>query len=84
MENCMITFRSVTPAQRGELLLRRSGIGCVIHRTPHALAEQGCGYCLRLWEKDITSAVTLLRHKQVALRKIYAQRSDGVFEELTV
>ena len=41
MDTCLITFRSVTPAQRGENLLRREGITCSLQRTPKVLAEQG-------------------------------------------
>lgn len=79
-----ITFRSVTYAQRGERVLSSGNIRCTLMRTPKWMAEQGCGYCLRLWTKDVTAAVTLLRHNQVTLRKIYAQRPDGQLEELTL
>ena len=82
MENCMITFRSVTPAQRGELLLHRSGFSCAIHRTPHILAEQGCGYSLSLEFRDANRAVELLRQGQVPFRKLYLRRESGAFEEL--
>ena len=79
-----ITFRSVTFAQRGERVLSGGNIRCMLMRTPKWMAEQGCGYCLRLWTKDVTPAVTLLRSQQVVMRKIYAQRPDGQFEELTL
>lgn len=79
-----ITFRSVTFAQRGEKVLSGGNIRCTLMRTPKWMAEQGCGYCLRLWTKDVTPAVELLRRSNVALRKIYAQREDGQLEELTV
>ena len=79
-----ITFRSVTFAQRGERVLSEGNIRCMLMRTPKWMAEQGCGYCLRLWTKDVTPAVTLLRSQQVVMRKIYAQRPDGQFEELTL
>ena len=34
MEVCLITFRSVTPAQRGEGALRNHKIPCTLKRTP--------------------------------------------------
>lgn len=44
MKNFMITFRSVTYAQRGQKLLGR---GTVV-RTPRRLEQEGCGYGLKL------------------------------------
>ena len=67
----LITFRSVTPAQRGEALLRREGISCTLQRTPRVLAEQGCGYSLRVRENQLSAAVELLRRKGIAYRKAY-------------
>lgn len=80
----IITFRSVTFAQRGERLLNRSGIRCVLQRTPKWMEQQGCGYSLRIKGEDITPAVDILRENQVPMRKIYVQRPDGNLEELTV
>ena len=82
MENCMITFRSVTPAQRGELLLRRSGFSCAIHRTPHILAEQGCGYSLDLPRSQLPMALELLRSKGIPFRKAYCTDQEGKLREI--
>ena len=79
-----ITFRSVTYAQRGEAVLNAANIRATLLRTPKWMEEQGCGYCLRLWTADVTPAVERLRGKGIPLRKIYAQRSDGELEALTV
>lgn len=84
MKFYFITFRSVTFAQRGERLLTSRGIRCTLQRTPRWMEEQGCGYALRLWVKDVSPAVELLRENRVPLRKVYAQRGDGQLEELTV
>lgn len=79
-----ITFRSVTPAQRGERLLQKSGHGCSLQRTPRWMEEKGCGYCLRLWGDDIGTCISLLRGSQVPFRKVYRQDQDGKFEEVTL
>ena len=84
MENCMITFRSVTPAQRGELALRRAGISCAIHRTPRILAEQGCGYSLRLSRTELPMALELLRSKGISFRKAYCTDPDGKPREIAL
>ena len=80
METCLITFRSVTPAQRGESVLRQAGIGCTVQRTPRLLAEQGCGYSLRLNGMQLPRALEILRQKGIAYRKAY-RIADGVTPE---
>ena len=84
MKICMITFRSVTPAQRGEGILRRAGFDCNIQRTPRWMEEQGCGYSLRLRHQDLEAALALLRDGQVPFRKVYLRRENGTMEELAV
>ena len=84
MKQYMITFRSVTYAQRGERSLGKRGISVSLGRTPKWMEQQGCGYSLRIKTEDIIPAVELLRENGVPLRKIYAQRPDGNLEELTV
>lgn len=82
MNHCMITFRSVTPAQRGEGLLRRAGIGCTLRRTPRRMEQQGCGYSLHLQPAYITQAAALLRESQIPFRKIYYVKADNTMEEM--
>lgn len=79
-----ITFRSVTFAQRGERLLTRQGIRCTLQRTPRWMEEQGCGYCLRLWTKDVAPTAELLRAEKVPMKRVYVQVADGLLEEVAV
>lgn len=83
MKNYIITFRSVTYAQKGERVLKRSGIDCFLRRTPKELTNKSCGYCLQLRPGDIARAVELLQG-QVQFGKVYGMDYDGGFEELTV
>lgn len=83
MDACMITFRSVTPAQRAETVLRREGIAITLQRTPRVLAEQGCGYSIRLRCGQLQKAIELLRQKGIAYQKTYRQ-SGGMLEEVMV
>lgn len=83
MDNCMITFRSVTPAQRGETVLRREGIACTLSRTPRVLAEQGCGYSIRLRCSQLPQAVEILRQKGITYRKTY-RMGEGNPQEVMV
>ncbi len=72
-----ITFRSVTPAQRGQRVLNRAGIRCTLQRTPRQMQEKGCGYCLRLRGQDTVNAVELLRGAGVEFSRIYASDSGN-------
>ena len=83
MKYCLITFRSITPAQRGEGVLRRSGYQCSLRRTPRWMEEQGCGYSLHLDARDVRGAVQLLRKSQLPFRKVYLWE-NGTAEELTL
>ena len=79
-----ITFRSVTFAQRAEKLLNKHGYRVNLMRTPRWMEEQGCGYALKLWSRDILPVVKLLRENSLQLRKVYVQQEDGEMEEVTV
>lgn len=84
MKICMITFRSVTPAQRAEELLSDHGIRCTLQRTPRWMQEQGCGYSLRLSCGEVPRAMELLRQKKLPYRKLYGQKEMGVWEEMAL
>lgn len=84
MRFCLITFRSVTPAQRAERVLKEAGVDCSIQRTPRWMSEQGCGYSLRLRQNTVLQAASVLQEKQISYRKIYLHRENGVYEELSV
>ena len=81
MKQCMITFRSVAPAQRGESVLRRAGIDCTLRRTPRKMEEQGCGYSLILPCSQMGYGVEILRQQGIAYRKVYTLGENGKPEE---
>lgn len=78
-----ITFRSVTPAQRGQRALQQAGVDCALLRTPRWMEERGCGYCLRLRPEDTDRAVALLRQGRLGFSKVYSSGENGT-EEITV
>ena len=84
MKESLITFRSVTPAQRAETILKRAGIWCSLRRTPRQMEELGCGYCLLLPDTQVESATKLLQAKGVSFRKVYMQQENGNLEELAL
>ena len=80
----LITFRSVTPAQRGEGLLKRAGLECRLQRTPRWMEEKGCGYSLVINQKNAEKAAQLLRRNQIPFGKIYLRQDDGSVEEMAL
>ncbi len=83
MKHGMITFRSVTYAQRGESLLRGAGIRCRLRRTPRWMENRGCGYCLELDARGLPGAVALLREQGASFRRVYTGGEGGHWEEAT-
>lgn len=84
MKYALITFRSVTLAQKGESILRAVGYRCNMQRTPRWMEEQGCGYSVRILLADAQSCAQLLREKGMMFRKVYLLRENGNAEELAV
>lgn len=66
-----ITFRTITPAQWGQRILRRHGIEARLQRTPRWMEERGCGYCLRLKQADTSRAERILRENEAPFSKVY-------------
>lgn len=75
MKTDFITFRSITPAQQAQRLLRQGGVDTILQRTPRYMEQQGCGYCLRLRPEDRSRAVALLQASGVNFRKVYTENN---------
>lgn len=84
MNGYCITFRSITFAQRGERMLSTGGVGCTLQRTPGWMEERGCGYCLRVRDREAPEAVRLLRQGKVPFRKIYYFSSPSDAREVSL
>ena len=75
-----ITFRSITPAQRGQRMLQSAGIDCNLQRTPRWMEEKGCGYCLRLRTEQTQRAIVLLQENRMPFSKVYTDKDGNVQE----
>lgn len=82
MKKYLITFRSITLAQRGEQALREHGLHCHIRRTPRWMEKKGCGYALEVRLADISQALVVLRGQGIVYRKSYHMTQDDTVEEL--
>ncbi len=77
----LITFRSVTFAQKAQSVLGNEDITCNLRRTPKSLSRRGCGYCLWLRPAEAIRAVSVLRQRETPFEKVYALDAQGVPEE---
>ena len=76
----LITFRSITFAQKAERQLKKDGIACVIQKTPKGLSERGCSYSLRIPETEGTEAIFRLKQQQIPYGKLFCLSETGVWE----
>ena len=82
MKAYLITFRSITYAQRGEQALSREGIVCHLRRTPRWMEQRGCGYAVETKLADIAMGTRILTREGIPYRKTYQLSGDGgVVEE---
>ncbi len=82
MEYYHITFRSITPAQRGERILRQADIDATLMRALRQLSLEGCGYSLRIRAGDGPRAVERLKSTGVPYRRVFYQNGAGQIQEL--
>lgn len=82
MGYCLITFRSVTWAQKAESLIRRLGYQCVLHRTSRWMEAQGCGYSLRIPVEYVVECTRKLKENRILFQKVYQYNSLGEPEEM--
>ena len=82
MEQCYISFRSVTLAQRAEGILKGEGYRCYLQRAPKWMGQRGCSYALGVRRETVAGCVAALQQEQAVFSKVYCQYADGRREEL--
>ena len=84
MDQCYISFRSVTLAQRAETVLKREGYQCYLQRAPKWMGQRGCSYAIQVKRGIVGDCVGALQREQVTFSKVYCQYNDGRREELVL
>lgn len=77
MVNYLMIFRSLTYAQKAARLLESAGISAIIHRAPHLDAEEGCSFAVKVSEKSMTSALSVLTGSGMPPAKVFSVYKDG-------
>lgn len=83
MVSYLILCRSLTYAQRTARALEHAGIRCTVVRAPRLISDEGCGYCVKVPHRWFASATTELKKNGLADGKIFVERADHTFEEVS-
>ena len=78
----LIMFHSLTYAQRGARVLERAGITAAVTKAPQSTTDRGCTYCIRIGEKALSAALTLLEKNQVRRGRILRMDPDDGYREV--
>lgn len=78
----LIICRSLTYAQRTAQVLERVGIPGWVQRSPKLISKEGCGYCVRIPERRLTDALTVLRREGMSPKQVFLQTAEGEYSEV--
>ncbi|MCD8116222.1 MAG: DUF3343 domain-containing protein [Oscillospiraceae bacterium] len=76
----LLTFRSLTYAQRAARVLERTGITGTVSRLPKAVSTRGCAYCVIVAARNRERAVDLLTSAGLAPERVIARDENGALE----
>ncbi len=77
----LLTYRSLTWAQRGARALERAGVTGTVTRVPRQAARRGCGYGLIVTPKNRDRAVDVLRAAGLSPERMFVREDDGTIRE---
>ncbi len=80
----LIVCKSLTYAQRTAAALERWGIVSHILRSPRQIAGSGCSHSVKISEKNLTAALTVLKRSGLAPTRVYITKSDGSYREVAL
>ena len=76
----LVTFRSITFAQKAQRQMKKEGIYSALQKTPKGLSERGCSYSLRISEAETAEALFWLKQQQIPYGKIFVFSESGAWE----
>lgn len=78
----LIICRSLTYAQRTAKVLERAGITSYIVRTPKNIAKEGCGHGVKIAQKNLESALQILKRGDISPKQVYITFGDNSYREV--
>lgn len=82
MLNYLLMCKSLTYAQRSSRTLEHAGITSVITKAPKSATGIGCGYCVKVTEKKLASALAALNAAGLGPSRVFLQTEDGYVSEV--
>lgn len=76
----LLTFRSLTYAQRAERILERVGVAGTVSRVPKAAATRGCAYCVVVPARHRDRSLEVLAAAGLSPERVLLRRADGSLE----
>ena len=58
------------------------GIPGWVQRMPRHIAREGCGYCVRIPERRLTDALSVLRREGMSPKQVFLQSARGEYSEV--
>lgn len=80
----IIVCRSLTYAQRTERVLERVGITATLMRLPRSLSQEGCGYGVKIAERNLPRALQTLNQNELSPRKVFLAGGEGGYQEVAL
>ena len=78
----LIVCRSLTYAQRTAAVLERAGITAHILRAPKSIDSEGCSHAVKVSERNLSLALTLLTREGLSPKRVYIVSADGTYNEV--
>lgn len=77
----LLTFRSLTYAQRASRVLERAGVTGTVSRVPKSAATRGCAYCIIVAARHKERALGVLGPAGLSPERVLLRRENGSLEE---
>ncbi len=78
----LIICRSLTYAQRTAGVLERVGITAHIMRTPKSIAGEGCSHGVKISQRRLPDALTVLTRAGLPPSRVFILDADGSYQEV--
>lgn len=79
----LIMCRSLTYAQRVAHALERGGIPARVLRSPEELSPAGCSYSVKIAQRNLARALTILHGARLPYLGIYVNSAGYGYQEVT-
>ena len=78
----LLTFRSLTYAQRAARVLERAGVTGTVSRVPKSAATRGCAYCIIVAARHKEKAMGVLSAAGLSPERVLLRHENGSLEEV--